>query len=61
MLSLQAVAALRELLRQDPDNQLYQTDFKKVKAMHAKMTAGIDALDSHRFSTPTYLADADVC
>ncbi len=47
---LQAVAALRELLRQDPDNQQYQTDFKKVKAMHTKMTAGIDALDSHRFS-----------
>ena len=50
MLLLQAVAALRELLRQDPDNQQYQTDFKRVKAMHTKMTAGIDALDSHRFA-----------
>ena len=27
-----------------------QADCKKVKAMHTKMTNGIDALESHRFS-----------
>jgi tetratricopeptide (TPR) repeat protein len=46
----QAVSMLRDLLRNDPDNQKYQTDCRKVKGMHAKMTSGIDALEAHRFS-----------
>jgi len=45
-----AVQILRDLLRNDPDNQKYQVDCKKVKAMHTKMTNGENALESHRFA-----------
>ena len=46
----QAVQVLRELIRDDPDNKKYQVDFKRVKGMHQKMVAGMDALESHRFA-----------
>jgi len=46
----EASTMLRNLLRSDPDNQKYQMDCRKVKAMNAKMTSGIEALEAHRFS-----------